>query len=219
MNRSSSLLGRAHVLAWLAVLAAVACSRADAPGPPEETSAPSRRSSGALAVDSGTRRAGTEAASSAGAAAPAVSSAPVADAALGSTRTSDYLGTWRIERFEPPARTAGLAPERASAQVGKAVVLRERAAQFDAEFLWIDNPSCTSASYSWWTTEELSGHAEQALLPKTHADKRPGDPLVLGLRCSGVLTLSAEVTRRGELAVHYDGFRFFLKPAARSTQQ
>jgi hypothetical protein len=90
------------------------------------------------------------------------------------------------------------------------MTLGERAAQFDAHFLWVDTKKCERPSYSWVTYDDLIGHAYQALLPPDHPGKRQGDILFLDVKCGKTLGIGCEVTNRDELVVYYDGYHFFL---------
>jgi hypothetical protein len=121
-----------------------------------------------------------------------------------------YLGGWRIVRFEKPESSLVVAEAIAESQLGKMVVLRGDKVTFDKSFLWTDSQLCEPAKLEWATGVELEGHASQALLPLDHPEKREGDPLFLDVICNGRVSFGAEVTRHNELMAYYDGYKFFL---------
>ncbi|HEV8247919.1 MAG TPA: hypothetical protein VGP93_19225, partial [Polyangiaceae bacterium] len=87
--------------------------------------------------------------------------------------TDDYLGTWRIVRFETPAGDSALEGW-ARGQIGKAMTLQKSLAKFDSKFLWPAGKTCSSPKYVWASDEEAEGSLGWFALPVEHPEKRPG---------------------------------------------
>jgi hypothetical protein len=132
----------------------------------------------------------------------------------------DFLGTWRIARFEKLGFGSAVLNDRyARSQIGKRLTLSTDFARFDAKLLWQGGRRCSRPSYRWATDDEFIGHGWQGLLPSDHPEKRE-DSLFLDVDCDAPRKahpipgpspiFGCEITNRGDCVAYYDGYSFFL---------